>query len=247
MVATWERHMAAEFDTQNLDATMATMTAEPTVNHVPVMTGGVGAAEVREFYARFFLGKHPPDTTIEALSRTVGPTRIVDELIYKFTHSIEMPWMVPGLAPTGRYVEVALVVVVEFVDGQIDAERIYWDQASVLAQLGVLDVGRLRVGGATAARKVQNPRHEPSNLLIEAASSPRERADAGLSCPKCRARMEPGFLVDRTYGSDESAQWVEGAPERSFWTGVKTSGRSRRAVDTSRCTACGYLESYARP
>jgi carboxymethylenebutenolidase len=166
LVETWERHMAAEFDSRSPDATMATMTADPIVNHVPVMTGGVGAREVRQFYTQYFIGRHPPDTAIVPLTRTVGQTRIVDELIYQFTHTIEMPWMLPGIAPTGRHVEVALVVVVEFVEGKISAERIYWDQASVLAQLGILDPDRLPATGSEAARKVRDPAQELSNGLI---------------------------------------------------------------------------------
>ncbi len=166
LVETWERHMAAEFDTQSIEATMATMTADPVVNHVPVMTGGVGAHEVRQFYTQYFIGRHPPDTAIVPLTRTVGQSRIVDELIYQFTHTIEMPWMLPGVPPTGRHVEVALVVVVEFDEGKISGERIYWDQASVLTQLGVLKVQQLPATGSEAARKVRNPAQEPSNALI---------------------------------------------------------------------------------
>jgi carboxymethylenebutenolidase len=166
LVETWERHMAAEFDTQSIEATMATMTLDPVVNHVPVMTGGIGAREVRQFYTQYFIRRHPPDTAIVPLSRTVGQTRIVDELIYQFTHTIEMPWMLPGIAPTGRHVEVALVVVVEFLDGKISGERIYWDQATVLAQLGMLDVDQLPATGVEAARKVRDPAQEPSNALI---------------------------------------------------------------------------------
>ncbi len=173
LVETWEQHMAAEFDSQSIEATMATMTAEPVVNHVPVMTGGVGAHEVRDFYTQYFIGHHPPDTAIVPLTRTVGQTRIVDELIYRFTHTIEMPWMLPGIAPTGRQVEVALVVVVEFVDGKISGERIYWDQASVLAQVGVLGVGQLPATGGEAARKVRDPAQEPSNALIKRANGSR--------------------------------------------------------------------------
>jgi carboxymethylenebutenolidase len=118
MVETWERHMAGEFDSQSIEQTMATMTAHPSVNHVPVMTGGTGAHEVREFYTRYFIGRHPPDTTIVPVTRTVGESRIIDELTYQFTHTIEMPWMLPGILPTGRRVEVALVVAVDFVDGR---------------------------------------------------------------------------------------------------------------------------------
>jgi carboxymethylenebutenolidase len=172
LVATWEQHMAAEFQSRSIEATMATMTADPTVNHVPVMTGGVGASEVRQFYTRYFIGKHPPDVTIVPLSRTVGETRIVDELIYQFTHTIEMPWMLPGIAPTGRRAEVAIVVVVDFVGGKISAERIYWDQATVLAQLGLLDAERLPATGREAADKVRDPSRQPSNALIARVSAP---------------------------------------------------------------------------
>jgi carboxymethylenebutenolidase len=169
MVQTWEQHVAAEFDTRSIEATMATMTADPVVNHVPVMTGGVGAREVREFYTRYFIGNHPPDTEIVPVNRTVGQTRIVDELIHRFTHTIEMPWMLPGIAPTGRRVEVALVVVVDFQDGKISGERIYWDQAAVLAQLGLLDATRLPAAGGEAAHKVRDPAQVPSNALIARA------------------------------------------------------------------------------
>jgi carboxymethylenebutenolidase len=174
LVRTWEQHMAAEFDSQSIEATMATMTADPVVNHVPVMTGGVGAREVRQFYTQYFIGKHPPDAAIVPLTRTVGQTRIVDELIYQFTHTIEMPWMVPGLAPTGRHVEVALVVVVDFIEGKISGERIYWDQASVLAQLGLLEATRLPVTGPEAARKIREPAQVPSNALITHVSGSRK-------------------------------------------------------------------------
>jgi carboxymethylenebutenolidase len=137
------------------------------------MTGGVGAREVRQFYTTHFIGRHPPDTTIVPLTRTVGDTRLVDELIYQFTHTIDMPWMLPGIAPTGRHVEVALVVVVEFVEGKISAERIYWDQASVLAQIGALEVKDLPATGPEAARKVREPAAEPSNGLITRSSRSR--------------------------------------------------------------------------
>jgi carboxymethylenebutenolidase len=96
---------------------------------------------------------------------------IVDELIYKCTHTIEMPWMLPGLAPTGKRLEIAIVVVAEFEDGKIAGERIYWDQASVLAQVGLVDGNALPVTGIEASRKVAAPSQEPSNRLIERASS----------------------------------------------------------------------------
>lgn len=170
MVEMWERHMAAEFKEKSIDATMATMTSDPYVNHVPVMTGGVGSSEVRHFYGNYFIPGHPPDTEVVPVARTVGGDRIIDELIYKFTHTIEMPWILPGIAPTSKRVEVAVVVVVEFKDGKIAGERIYWDQASVLAQIGLIDTGKLPAAGIETSRKVADPTQEPSNRLIKRVS-----------------------------------------------------------------------------
>ena len=167
MVAAWERHVTAEFGEKDVDATMPTMTATPFVNHVPVMTGGVGFDNVRSFYSRYFLPGHPDDTVSLPVARTIGSNRIVEELIHCFTHDIEMPWILPGVPPTGRKVEVAIVAVVEFEGDKIAGERIYWDQASVLAQVGLLDATGLPVTGAEATRKVMHPASEPSNALIE--------------------------------------------------------------------------------
>jgi carboxymethylenebutenolidase len=170
MVEIWERHMAAEFKTKSIDATMATMTSDPYVNHVPVMTGGVGYDEVRHFYKNYFIPGQPADSEVVPVTRTVGRGRIVDELIHKFTHTIEMPWILPGVRPTGRRVEIAVVVVVQFKDGKIAGEHIYWDQASVLAQVGLLDAEKLPAAGIETSRKVIDPSQEPSNSLIKRTS-----------------------------------------------------------------------------
>lgn len=166
MVEAWDRHTAAEFETTDIDATMATMTDDPHVNHVPVMTGGFGREGVRYFYTTYFIGHHPRDTDVELVSRTVGMNRIVDELVHTFTHDIEMPWILPGVPPTGKRVELPVVAIVEFDDGKIRHEHIYWDQASVLAQVGLLDEAELPVLGARQARKVLDP-SLPSNALID--------------------------------------------------------------------------------
>ncbi|MCH8040496.1 MAG: ester cyclase [Nitrospinae bacterium] len=170
MVEIWERHIAAEFEEKSINATMATMTSDPFVNHVPVMTGGVGSSEVRHFYSTYFLPGHPPDTESVLVARTVGHDRVVDELIHKFTHTIEMPWILPGVPPTGKRVEVAIIVVVQFKDGKIAGERIYWDQASVLAQVDLIDAEKLPATGIEASRKVVDPAQEPSNRLIKRVS-----------------------------------------------------------------------------
>jgi carboxymethylenebutenolidase len=170
MVEMWERHMAAEFKTKDIDATMATMTSDPFVNHVPVMTGGVDYNEVRHFYSTYFIPCHPPDTDFMPVARTIGKDRIVDELIHKFTHTIEMPWMLPGVRPTGKRVEITVVVVVQFKDGKIAGERIYWDHASVLAQIGLIDAEKLPATGIEGSRKVIDASQEPSNRLIKRVS-----------------------------------------------------------------------------
>jgi len=170
MVETWERHTAAEFEEKSINATMATMTSDPFVNHVPVMTGGVGSDEVIHFYSTYFIPGHPPDTEVVSVARTVGDDRVVDELIHKFTHTVEMPWILPGVPPTGKRVELAVIVVVQFRDGKIAGERIYWDQASVLAQVGLIDAEILPATGIEASRKVVDPAKEPSNRLIKRVS-----------------------------------------------------------------------------
>src|SRR5262249_31809501 len=126
----WEEHMRHEFQTCSTEATLATMVVDAYVNHVPVMTGGVGHAEVRQFYATHFIPKMPPDMDMTPLSRTIGTDQLVDEMVVRFTHTLEMDWMLPGIAPTGKRVEVALVVIVHFRDGKLAHEHIYWDQAS---------------------------------------------------------------------------------------------------------------------
>src|SRR5262245_15743341 len=170
MVETWERHVASEFKTKDIAATMATMTSDPFVNHVPVMTGGVGYDEVRRFYSTYFIPCQPPDTNLVLVARTVGKDRIVDELIHKFTHTIEMPWMLPGVQPTGKPVEASVIVVVQFEAGKIAGERIYWDQASVLAQIGLIDAGKLPATRMEASRKVIDASQKPSNSLIKRLS-----------------------------------------------------------------------------
>ncbi len=178
MVETWERHMAAEFEEKSVDATMETMTADPFVNHVAVMTGGVGGRAVRDFYSTYFIPAQPPDTEIVPVARTVGKDCLVDELIHKFTHTVEMPWMLPGVAPTGKRVEVAVIVVVLFENGKISGERIYWDQASVLAQIGLIHKEELPASGIEASKKVISPSSEPSNNLIQRITT-NQKADSG--------------------------------------------------------------------
>jgi len=153
----WEEHTAHEFSTRDTEATLATMVEDAYVNHIPTLTGGYGKAALREFYSRHFIPGMPPDTSLTAVSRTVGENQLVDEMIFSFTHTQEMPWMLPGIAPTGRRVEVPLVAIVHFRDGKLAHEHIYWDQASVLKQIGLLTDPTLPVFGAETANKVLHP------------------------------------------------------------------------------------------
>jgi carboxymethylenebutenolidase len=168
----WEEHLRYEFATHDTDATLDTMVPDAYVNHIPVLTGGVGREQLREFYSRHFIPKMPPDTEIVPISRTIGDTRLVDEMIFRFTHTVKMDWMLPGVAPTGKRVECGLVVIVHFRDGKLASEHIYWDQASVLVQIGLLDPARLPVAGIESARKLAD-RTQPSNELIARAPSAR--------------------------------------------------------------------------
>jgi len=171
----WEEHVRDEFVTRDTEATLDTMVADAYVNHIPVMTGGDGRDALREFYSRRFIPKMPPDTEIVPISRTIGVERVVDEMLFRFTHTIEMDWMLPGVAPTGKRVEVAIVVIVHFREKKLSREHIYWDQASVLVQLGLLDGSGLPVAGAESARKVGDPRLPSNTLIRRAEQSSRER------------------------------------------------------------------------
>jgi carboxymethylenebutenolidase len=158
MVALFQRHMEAEL-AGDLDATMATMTDDPHLNHVPTMAGGVGRRGVQAFYRDHLVGRFfPPDVTMTNLSRTVGQDQVVDEIAINFTHTQQIDWLLPGVPATGKHVEMAVAVIVGFRDGKISHEHIYWDQASVLVQVGLLNPAGLPVGGAEIARKVVNPK-----------------------------------------------------------------------------------------
>jgi len=174
LAALWDKHCEYEFASRDVDATMATMVAEPYVNHVPTMTGGVGAKMLSRFYKHHFVNSNPPDTSLLPISRTVGATQIVDEMLFSFTHTTEVPWMLPGVAPTGKRVEVPLVAIVKFRGDKLYHEHIYWDQASVLMQIGLTDLTKAPVAGVEQAKKLLDETL-PSNALMSAwkTSEPR--------------------------------------------------------------------------
>jgi len=168
--ALWERHTYYEFVERDVPKTMATMVAEPYVNHVPTMTGGVGQEALARFYRDHFVNSNPKDTKLIPVSRTIGTDRVVDEVLFCFTHDVEIPWMLPGVKPTGRYVEVPLVAIVAFRGDKLYHEHIYWDQASVLVQVGLLDPQTLPIAGIETAKKLIDETL-PSNALLRRLGS----------------------------------------------------------------------------
>ena len=155
----WDEHTKYEFSARDLEATLATMVDDAYVNHIPTMTGGYGKAGLRIFYGEIFIPSIPPDFKLHPVSRTIGDNQLVDEMIVSFTHTLEIPWMIPGVAATNRYVEVPTLAVVHFRAGKLAHEHIYWDQASVLKQVGLLTDPKLPVCGIEATRKLlEGPR-----------------------------------------------------------------------------------------
>jgi len=153
----FEAHMQAELD-GDLERTMANMGPNPHLNHVPVRAGGFGASDVRAFYDGHLVGRFfPPDVEIVGISRTADDHQLVDEMIIRFTHTQMLDWMLPGIAPTGRFVQIPLVAIVRVDNGLVTHEHIYWDQASVLTQVGLLDPSGLPVTGADQADQLEFP------------------------------------------------------------------------------------------
>ena len=163
----WDTHVGAEFGAKDADQAVATMTADAYVNLIPLMIGARGRDAVRDFYAKHFLPQLPPDIEIVPVSRTIGQNQVADELIIRFTHSTRMDWLLPGIAPTGKRVQIPVVAIIRFEGDRIAHEHLYWDQASVLVQLDLLDRA-LPVRGGEIAAQVQKPT-QPMNELIRRA------------------------------------------------------------------------------
>jgi carboxymethylenebutenolidase len=161
----WAEHQRSEFETLSVENTLQTMVPEPYVNHIPTMTGGLGAAALGRFYRDHFIGQWPSDTAITPISRTTGDGQIVDEMLISFTHDRVIDCLLPGVAPTGRRIEVPTVAIVRFQNGKVAREHIYWDQASVLVQAGLINPQGLPVAGAEIVAKLKDPTL-PSNTLI---------------------------------------------------------------------------------
>ncbi|OBA63195.1 hypothetical protein A5647_05005 [Mycobacterium sp. 1100029.7] len=139
MVELWEGHMAYEFALKDADLAVSTMVDDATVMHLPTMSGGAGKENLRRYYADVFIPNIPSDTTSEPIARSLGDGLVVDEMIMRMTHDREVPFLLPGLAPTGTTVEIPVIVVVKFRGELMESERLYWDQAAVLRQLGLIE------------------------------------------------------------------------------------------------------------
>ena len=163
----WDQHMMHVFSTGDVNAAMDGMVSNPHITYVPTLVGGVGYENLYRFYKNYFVGRNPPSLRVTLVSRTVGSDRVVDEIVVKFRHTCEVTWMLPGVAPTGKEVEVAMVTIVCIRGGRLFHQHTYWDQAGVLVQLGLLEKGALPVVGVQSAAKIMDERAVESNLQLE--------------------------------------------------------------------------------
>jgi len=168
LIDVWEAHTAAEFEHKDANEAIATMTEHPVLIHVPVGTGASGREALRKFYREIFIPQMPPDAELQLLTRSVAQNRVIDEFILRLTHTVQMDWFAPGIAPTGRRLVVPHVGIVAFEGGRISSEHIYWDQATVLLQLGILE-GELPVLGTGQAGRLLDP-NAPANTLVKKLS-----------------------------------------------------------------------------
>src|SRR4051794_15361438 len=152
--AIFDEHVASEFEAKDIDATMRTMVKEPYVWHVPVLTGASGGEEVRRFYSPRVIRHTPAGAGLRPISPAGSAGRGIDEVVLEFPHDAEIPFMLPGVAPTGRRARVPTVVVMGFEGDKVAYEHIYWDQATLLVQLGLLDSSALPVSGAEQAERL---------------------------------------------------------------------------------------------
>jgi carboxymethylenebutenolidase len=155
----WEEHKRCEFELKSAEATMETMTANPFINNIPTMIGGHGYDEVYHFYKHIFLPYLPKETEVTSISCTIDDDRLVDEQIFRFVHDSRIDFMLPNIEPTGKTIVVPLVVIVSIEQAKVAREHIYWDQASVLKQLGLLTAPHGLITGAEQAERVLKTRH----------------------------------------------------------------------------------------
>jgi carboxymethylenebutenolidase len=135
----WEEHIRSEFVAKSVDGALATMVEDASVLMIPTGWGGKGKVALKLLYRNEFIPSIPDDYESQLLSRMVTEDRLVEETIGRFHHTKRMDWFLPGLEPTGKPIEVQSIMVVEFRDGRMAVERLYWDAATVLRQIGRLE------------------------------------------------------------------------------------------------------------
>ncbi|XXG95187.1 Carboxylic acid transporter [Hypoxylon texense] len=228
-----EQNVQNKFYNRNAQQTMSTYSTHksPHVTYVPTLTGGIGAEELQRFYSEFFINSNPPSMKLTLLSRTIGSDRIVDEMHAAFKHTQEMPWILPGISPTNKRVEILLVSIVTVRGGKLYHEHMYWDQASVLVQVGLLDpkvvpkkasergVERLPVVGKEAARRVlrgydQGDEGEATNELIPEWDDDEEYEDEERENGNGKAGESNGEKVGKRGLGEEKSSEEKAGEER---------------------------------
>lgn len=199
----------------------------PSVTYTPTISGGIGKKSLRHFYEHYFIGKLPPSMRLRLLSRTTGSDRIVDELYVSYEHTQEVPWMLPGVPATNKRVEIILVSIVSLRGGRLYSEHVYWDQASVLVQVGLLDpkllpngvqgVDRLPVVGREAARRIL---HEDTELEQE------DYHNKMIRRARARARRSLNQSSRLSQAGDESAADLKSEAEQSLPDRSRDKGKS---------------------
>jgi carboxymethylenebutenolidase len=134
----WEDHIVGEFVTKDVEQSLATMVEDASVMHMPARSGGKGKTELRAYYRDMFIPSIPSGWQHTMTNRVVTENTIVEEAKVRFHHTKQMEWFLPGVPPTNKWIDVELVIVIEFRDSKMATERIYWDQAAVLRQIGKL-------------------------------------------------------------------------------------------------------------
>jgi carboxymethylenebutenolidase len=167
MLDAYLRHTRAEFETRRVEDAIASMVETPHVLLLPSLEGGFGREAVADFYAKRFVFSMPPDMQLELLTRIVASDHIVEECVMRFTHTQEIPWLLPGISATGKRCEMAVCVVVKLSGEKVEHEHIYWDQAAVLRQLGLLDSSAGPAVGVEAVRALS----APSEIAAQRASA----------------------------------------------------------------------------
>jgi carboxymethylenebutenolidase len=161
LLSQWHQHSYAKFELKDADAVLETMSDNPHVFCIPSGSGAAGREGVRDFYAHQFLPGIPPDLDMLPISEVFAEEHVVTECVMKFTHTVRMEWMLPGVPPTGRRAELLLVAIARFENGKIASKHIYWDAAALLFQLRLVDSAAVAAGVRSAAKVLKRAAQRP--------------------------------------------------------------------------------------